>query len=376
MTVASQELFGQALKDTLDHALEGHRLSCQDASKLLQLRRPSNIFKLLEVANKLKERLVGTTGTFVINRNLNFTNYCINNCAFCSFQALPSDDHGFLLSPSQIRQKIEDATEYGCTEICIQGGISNAVTIDTYLEILQVCHDVNPKLHLHAFSPEEIHHAAQSANLTVSETLRTLKAAGLKSMPGTAAEILVDRIRDIICPNKISAEKWVSIVAEAHKQGIPTTATMMYGHVETIEDLVEHLSITRRIQKKTGGFTEFVPLSFIHQKTRLYQDGARPGADSLMDAKIHAVARLFFGDLLPNLQASWVKLGPKFAQLLLAVGGANDVGGTILEESISKTAGGVHGQSMPTEELIALIRNAGLKPMQRDTLYNILKSCD
>ncbi|MFQ5980997.1 MAG: 7,8-didemethyl-8-hydroxy-5-deazariboflavin synthase subunit CofH [Candidatus Heimdallarchaeota archaeon] len=376
MTVASQELFGQALKDTLDQALEGHRLSCQDASKLLRLRRPSDIFKLLKVANKLKELLVGTTGTFVINRNMNFTNYCINNCAFCSYQAHPSDDEGFLLSPNQIRQKIEEATEYGCTEICIQGGISNAVTLDTYLEILEICHDVNPKLHPHAFSPEEIHHAAQAASLTIPETLRTLKAVGLKSMPGTAAEILVDRIRDKICPNKISAEKWVSIVTEAHKQGIPTTATMMYGHVETIEDLVEHLSIIRRIQEDTGGFTEFVPLSFIHQKTRLYQNGARPGADSLMDAKIHAVARLFFGDLLPNLQASWVKLGPKFAQLLLAVGGANDVGGTILEESISKTAGGVHGQSMSTEELIALIRNAGLKPMQRDTLYNILKSCD
>ncbi|MHA2233675.1 MAG: CofH family radical SAM protein, partial [Candidatus Hodarchaeales archaeon] len=281
MTVASQELFGQALKDTLDHALEGHRLSRQDASKLLRLRRPTDIFKLLEVANKLKERLVGNTGTFVINRNLNFTNYCINNCAFCSFQVRPSDDEGFLLSPSQIRQKIEEATEYGCTEVCIQGGISNAITIDTYLEILQICHDVNPKLHLHAFSPEEIHHAAQAANLTIPETLRTLKEAGLKSMPGTAAEILVDRVRDIICPNKISAEKWISIVTEAHKEGIPTTATMMYGHVETIEDLVEHFSIIRRIQGETGGFTEFVPLSFIYQKTRLYQDGGRPGADSL-----------------------------------------------------------------------------------------------
>ncbi|MFX0114324.1 MAG: 5-amino-6-(D-ribitylamino)uracil--L-tyrosine 4-hydroxyphenyl transferase CofH [Candidatus Hodarchaeota archaeon] len=373
MTVASQELSGQALQGTLDHALEGEKLSRLELTRLLQLEQPKDIFKLLDVANTLQKRLVGNTGTFVINRNLNFTNYCINDCTFCSFQVQPSSSQGFFLSPIQIRQKIEEAVEFGCTEICIQGGISNRVTINTYEEILQICRDVDPKIHPHAFSPQEIHHAAQSAGLTVSETLKRLKEAGLKSMPGTAAEILVDRVREEICPNKIPTELWIAIITEAHKLGIPSTATMMYGHVESIQDVAEHLSIIRRIQEKTKGFTEFVPLTFIHQKTRLYQSGSRPGASSLMDLKIHAIARLFFGGLLPNIQASWVKLGPKFAQFLLSVGAANDLGGTILEESISRTAGGIYGQSMSPDELISLIRNAGLKPVQRDTLYTILK---
>ncbi|MFW9914685.1 MAG: 5-amino-6-(D-ribitylamino)uracil--L-tyrosine 4-hydroxyphenyl transferase CofH [Candidatus Thorarchaeota archaeon] len=373
-TVASQEFSGQALQDTLDKALEGHGLPRQDAAKLLRLKGVNDIFKLLNTANTLRKNLVGNTGTFVINRNLNFTNYCFNNCSFCSFQASPSDPRGFLLSSSQIREKVEASVEYGCTEICIQGGISNAVSIGTYEEILQICHDVNPELHPHAFSPEEINHAAKTANLTIVETLKRLKAAGLKSIPGTAAEILVDSVREKICPNKISTAKWITIITQAHKMGIPTTATMMYGHLETIDDIIEHFSIIRDIQEETGGFTEFVPLTFIHPNTRLYQQGARPGASSLMDSKVHAVARLFFGDLLPNLQASWVKLGPKFAEFLLSAGGANDVGGTLLEESISSTAGGIYGQEMPHSELISLIRNAGLKPARRDTLYNILES--
>ncbi len=363
-----------SLDEVLNNVLNGHNLSQEELRGILQISNGNEVFSLFKTINAFRDELLGDVGTFVVNRNLNFSNYCINNCLFCSFQVPPKDKKGYMLSPAELRQKIEEAVEFGCTELCIQGGISELVTIETYEEILEICHDVDPKLHPHAFSPEEISHVSNLADLDTVKTLKRLKVAGLKSMPGTAAEILSDHIRKQICPNKISTNDWIRIITEAHNQGIPTTATMMYGHIETIEDIVKHFTIIRDIQTITRGFTEFVPLPFIHPNTNLYQNGANPGSSSLMDIKVHAAARLYFNELIPNIQASWVKLGPKFAQWLLTTGCANDIGGTILEESITRTAGGQYGQMMTPEELIQLIRHSGLKPAQRDTLYKILKT--
>ncbi len=346
-------------------------LTEKDLLYLFSLQKPKEILSLIESANKLREKLKKNQASFVINRNINFTNICTNNCRFCGFSVPPSHPKAYLLSMEQIAEKVVGAVENGCTEVCIQGGINPALEFEYYLQILDTVRSVAPKIHIHAFSPEEVRYMSHQSRLPLEKVLTELKHRGLGSMPGTAAEILVQNVRDQICPKKLSTNEWIRIITTAHKTGISTSATMMYGHIETPQDIFEHFRIIKSIQLETRGFTEFVPLPFIHPKTTLYlKQQARPGSSGLEDIKVHSIARLFFGDVLPNIQTSWVKLGFKFAQFMLCAG-ANDLGGTIFEENISKAARGGKGEEYAHPEyLAALIRECGLIPLQRDTLYS------
>ena len=312
--------------------------------------------------------------TFVINRNINFTNICYQGCRFCSFSVNNKEENAYLLSIEEIRKKTIQAYESGCTEVCIQGGLNPELDFEYYLSILKIVKEVNRTLHIHAFSPQEIFYISRLHGSSIEETLKELKKAGLDSMPGTAAEILVDKIRKIICPRKINTKQWIEIITTAHNIGIPTTSTMMYGHIEDLKDRIEHLHILREIQKQTMGFTEFVPLPFINENPILSKlpDFPLKPHYGMGDFKLFCVARLFFNEYIDNIQCSWVKLGPKMAQISLNYG-VNDFSGTLMEENISKSAGAGYGEYLSPQEIISIIKAAGKKPAQRDTLYNILK---
>lgn len=324
-----------------------------------------NPYETFRIADELRRELVGDTVTYVVNRNINFTDICINDCKFCSFR----NRKKYLLSLDEIKRKVEEAVEFGCTELCIQGGLLPDADLDFYLSILQAVRDVDKKIHIHAFSPMEVVHAARNSGMTVEEVLKELKKEGLGSMPGTAAEILDDSIRALICPRKLKTAEWVEVIRTAHRVGIPTTATIMYGHIDTWEHRINHLLLIKKIQQETGGITELIPLPFMSKNNELgrYAKGSSGFEDLLMIA----IARILLYPEIKNIQASWVKMGQKLAQAALHVG-ANDLGGTLMEENISKSAGATSGEFMHPEELRELIKIAGRVPKQRDTLYNIL----
>ncbi len=354
---------------------ESHEEEILELTKMLS-KRGRDLWIQTSLADELRKQQVGDNVSFVINQNINFTNYCIGSCRFCSFRTDEKNDNvtAFRMTLDDIKIEAEKAIARGCTEVCLQGGLDSELNFDYYLGILRTIRKTSPKLHIHAFSPAEIAYISQISGETVEEVLRELKNNGLDSMPGTAAEILVDDVRKIICPEKISTKQWVNIVLTAHQLGLKTTSTMMYGHIESHKDEAEHLVLLKYIQDISGGFTEFVPLPFVHDKTILYRYlGARPGSTGMHDLALFSTARLYLGEVIPNIQASWVKLGPKFAQLSLNTG-VNDLGGTLFVESITKSAGGQFGEEKPIEEFIDLIRDAKRIPIQRDTLYNILQS--
>jgi len=337
--------------------------------RLLQAR-GEELLLLAKRADEIRKKQVGETVTYVINRNINFTNVCVNNCRFCAFRRRPNDPDAFVLAPSEIKQKVREALNLGATEVCLQGGIHPHLRLDYYIELLHSIREVSEDIHIHAFSPQEIFSIAEKEGMTIEEVLRVLRREGLDSMPGTAAEILSDRVRSLICPKKIKTKEWVKIIETAHRLGIPTTATIMYGTVESARERAEHLLIIREIQRRTGGFTEFIPLPFVGSKTEL---GKKIKGPSLMDSlRLHAVARIVLGKCIRNLQASWVKLGPRGAQLML-LAGANDLGGVLLEENITREAGGKWGQYMPPERIRELAVEIGREPAQRSTLYEILE---
>ncbi|TXT66167.1 MAG: FO synthase subunit 2 [Promethearchaeota archaeon] len=373
--IVSQRFHGikPEIKKILRKSQKREDLTPDDALKLLKVS-GKDVFALQKVADEICQEKTNNYITFIINRNINFTNICLKKCTFCSFSHPENHQEAFLLSMDEIEAKVLDATKKGCTEVCIQGGINPNVTFDYYLEILKTVKNVNPKLHIHAFSPQEIFHMATISGNSIVDTLKELRNAGLDSIPGTAAEILVDNIRKIICPNKISSKQWINIISNAHELRIPTTSTMMYGHIESLEDRIEHLTILRNIQKKTGGFTEFVPLPFVKENPTLSKLKNYPLKPSygFDDLKLFCIARLFLNNFIDNIQASWVKLGPKFAQVSLNYG-VNDFSGTLMEENISRSAGAEFGQIMEPKEIINIINNAGKIPAQRDTLYNIIK---
>lgn len=326
------------------------------------LKSPFETFKL---ADELRRKAVGDVVTFVVNRNINFTDICINDCKFCSFR----NRKGFKLSLEEIKRKVEEAIDFGCTEVCIQGGLLPNADVDFYVSILQAVRDVSKKIHIHAFSPMEVYHMARNSKMDVADVLRILKEVGLNSMPGTAAEILVDSVRAEICPMKLKTDEWVRVIKEAHRIGIPTTATMMYGHVETWLDRIKHILMIKRIQQETQGFTEFIPLSFMWRNNELGKKAK--GASGFEDLLVIAIARILLYPEIKNIQASWVKLGLKLAQAALNFG-ANDLGGTLIEENISKSAGATSGEFLSPEELREIIRRAGRIPRQRDTLYRLV----
>jgi len=359
------------IEDILGKSLE-KRISIRDGLTLMETT-GRELQALLITADIQRENIVGDKVTYIKNWNINFTNICTGTCGFCAFKRDEDNSESYFLSTEEIVRRAKTAWNNGSKEVCIQGGLHPDIDAYYYEDLLLKLRSELPDIYIHAFSPMEILYGAEKSDISLAEELKMLKDAGLDSIPGNAAEILNDDIRRILCPSKMNTDKWIEIVETAHKTGIPTTCTMMYGHIEELKHRVEHIGILRSIQEKTGGFTEFVPLTFMHQNTPIYCEGlASPGSTGIEDLKVYAVSRLMFGDLLPNIQVSWVKLGFKFAQICLTAG-ANDLGGTLGEENISKSAGAQHGVQTDPQNIQRVIRNMGRIPAERDTLYKNIR---
>jgi 7,8-didemethyl-8-hydroxy-5-deazariboflavin synthase CofH subunit len=356
----------------LDRALEGRELGLADAVALLGVQ-GTDLHALIQTADAARALDNGDDVSFVICRNINFTNVCYVGCTFCGFSRHEDEADAYDHPMEKLVAKARDAVARGATEVCIQGGIHPRKDHTHYRDILVALKREFPKLHIHAFSPEEIDFAhKKSGGMPLKELLAWLVDAGLGTMPGTAAEILDDEIRKIVSPNKVRCDRWVEIVTAAHEIGLRSTSTIMYGHIEQPHHIAAHLALIREIQKRTGGFTEFVPLGFIHEKNVLFNHmHARPGATMTEDLRMIAVSRLFLRPWIQNVQMSWVKMGPKLAQMAL-MSGANDFGGTLMEESISRESGADFGENLPAEDMRRLIREIGRTPVQRGTTYEIL----
>jgi FO synthase subunit 2 len=356
-----------ALHTLLDDVQNGHRLTIPEAIELFKTR-DRTAFSIAYTADIMREKITGNTITWVKNQNINCSNICVNHCGFCGFSCTKSDLQAYELTPEDVAKKAEDAKNRGVTEICTVSGLHPDYTLDSYLSIYKTIRDHAPGVHIHASNPMEVAYAARKSNCSTREVLEKFKDAGVGTLCGTAAEILVDSVRKTICPEKIPTDEWIRIIKESHEIGLRSTATIMHGHCESVEDQVTHLSILRDIQDETRGFTEFVPLSFIHPGTPLYQKGlARPGATGRQDMLMIAVSRLFL-DNFKNIQVSWVKLGLKMVQIGL-MSGANDIGGTLYEESISSSAGAKSGEYLDPSEMNYIAEDLGRKLVQRRTDY-------
>src|SRR3989454_11562548 len=326
---------------------------------------------LVAVADQLRQQTVGDAITYVVNRNINFTNVCFVGCSFCGFGRGPGAADAYSLSFDEVAHRAREAWERGATEVCVQGGLPRDLDGFFYRDLLRAIKHAIPGMHVHAFSPMEIDYGVTKTGMALRDYLQMMKDEGLGSIPGTAAESLDDRVRKELSPNKVSASRWGERMTTAHELAIPTTSTMMYGHVEEPADWVRHMLLLRAIQKRTGGFTEFVPLGFIHENTRLYRHGgARPGAKREEHLRVHALARVLLHGAIKNLQVSWVKLGFETSLACLQAG-ANDFSGTLMEENISKAAGATFGEYVSPEEFRAKIRTIGRTPAERTTTYKI-----
>jgi 7,8-didemethyl-8-hydroxy-5-deazariboflavin synthase CofH subunit len=358
------------VRDSFEAILRGEELSYEQGLELATAQGP-HLQALLAVADHLRRETVGETVTYVVNRNINFTNVCFVGCSFCGFGRGPQAADAYSLSFEEVVRRAQEAWDCGATEVCIQGGLPRDLDGFFYRDLLRAIKRVIPAMHVHAFSPMEIDYGVLKTGMPLRDYLQMMKNEGLGSIPGTAAEILDDRIRSRLSPNKLPVARWVEIITTAHQLGIPTTSTMMYGHVEEPADWVRHLLLLRSMQKRTGGFTEFVPLGFIHQNTRLYKHGgARPGAVGNEHLRVHALSRVLLQGAIRNIQVSWVKLGIETSLACLQAG-ANDFGGTLMEENISKAAGATFGEYVSPEEFRAHIRKIGRRPAERSTTYKI-----
>jgi FO synthase subunit 2 len=366
------------VSDILNKALSDKEIS---SSEGLRLYNTTGIdFHLVGlVADEIRRRRVGDIVTYVVNRNINFTNVCIKQCGFCAFSRDFREEEGYFLPTEEIVRRAKEAYQLGATEVCIQAGLPPDMDGNLYENI---CKDIKkeiPDIHIHGFSPEEVLYGASRSNTTIREYLKRLKEAGVNTLPGTAAEILDQKLRDKISPGRISVKDWIEVIKTAHSIGINTTSTMMFGHIETPEDRVNHIAKIREIQKETGGFTEFVPLNFIYSEAPMYKhqthDQIRQGASGNDVLLTHAIARIMLNNYIDNIQMSWVKEGQKMSQLLL-MWGANDFGGTLINESISTSAGSNYGQLIKPKEIRRLSREIGRIPAERNTQYKILKKFD
>jgi 7,8-didemethyl-8-hydroxy-5-deazariboflavin synthase CofH subunit len=353
----------------------GHELTFEQGLQLANVSGPA-LDALVAAADTLRRETIGNTITYVVNRNINFTNVCFVGCSFCGFARGPGAADAYSHSPEHVVQKAREAWDRGATEVCIQGGLPRDLDGFFYRDLLRAIKTAIPEMHVHAFSPMEISYGVDKTGMPLRDYLQMLKDEGLGSIPGTAAEILDDRVRQRLSPNKLPVAQWVEIVTTAHELGIHSTSTMMYGHVEEPADWVRHILLLRKIQKRTGGFTEFVPLGFIHEKTRLYQHGgARAGAEHDDHLRVHALSRVLLHGAIKNIQVSWVKLGfPLSLDCLNA--GANDFSGTLMEESISKAAGANFGEFVDPAEFRRMIRSIGRTPAERSTSYRLLRTFD
>lgn len=360
---------------TLDRALSEKEIRPDEAENLYNAKGLD--FHLVgAVADELRKRRVGDIVTYVINRNINFTNVCIKQCGFCAFSRDFREEDGYFLPKEEIVRRATEAHHFGATEVCIQAGLPPDLDASLYEDICIAIKAKIPDIHIHGFSPEEVLYGASRSELSVKEYLKRLKHAGVDTLPGTAAEILDQKMRDKISPGRISVKDWIDVIKTAHKMGINTTATMMFGHIESPYDRVQHIAKIREIQKETGGFTEFVPLNFIFNEAPMYKhhlhDGIRQGASAKDVLLTHAVSRIMLNNYINNIQMSWVKEGQKMSQLLL-MWGANDFGGTLINESISTSAGSTQGQLLRPKEIRRLSREINRIPAQRNTTYKILK---
>jgi FO synthase len=362
-----------SVANALERSLAGGDLGFEEGMTLASVE-GNDLLALAKVADELRRRTVGDRITYVVNRNLNFTNICIVGCSFCGFSRGPDSPDAYFHSTDALLAKSLEAVERGATEVCIQGGLPKDLDGYYYVELLRAIKGRLPELHVHAYSPMEITYGIEKTRMPLPEYLLMLKQAGLNSIPGTAAEILDDSVRRSLSPNKLKVRQWIEVIKTAHGLGIPSTSTMMYGHTERPEHWVRHLLLLREIQKETGGFTEFVPLGFIHSQTKLFQiGGARAGHSPDEDIIVHALARVLLHGYIPNIQVSWVKLGYEQSLACLEAG-ANDFGGTLMEESISKAAGANFGEYVSPGEFRALIRTIGRIPAERSTTYKIRKT--
>jgi FO synthase len=355
-------------------ARAGHALSEADIVHLFSVE-GRDLDELVGAADWLRQEVVGDAVTYVVNRNINYTNICLYHCGFCAFsKGRGSTDlrgPAYNLELDEVARRTVEAAAAGATEVCLQGGIHPSFTGDTYLAIVRAVKAAVPGMHVHAFSPLEVQHGANTLGLPVAIYLERLREAGLSTLPGTAAEILDDEIRDIICPDKLRTGEWLEIIATAHAVGLRTTATIMFGHVEQPVHWARHLQRLRALQERTGGITEFVPLPYVHMEAPLWRKGRTRSGPSWREAILmHAVSRLVLHPLISNIQTSWVKMGPDGAVRCLQAG-ANDLGGTLMNESITRAAGGAHGQELNATQLQALARRIGRPAHQRTTLYSI-----
>ena len=363
------------IRTILEQSLGGQELSIDDGIALSESR-GRELHALCMVADELRRQQVGERVSYVVNRNINFTNVCIKNCKFCAFARTVRSEQGYFLQHEEVARRVRQAAEMGATEVCLQAGLSPNLTGDSYVELCRVVREAAPHIHIHAFSPEEVKFGASLKRVSYSEYLAELVDAGLGTLPGTSAEILDDRLRKKISPTRITTGEWLDVVTSAHRLGIRTTSTMMFGHVESVADRMRHMDLLRRVQRETGGFTEFVPLSFVHEEAPLFAAsevaGVRPGPTGDEVLRLYATARLMLGRDIPNLQASWVKEGLRTSQLLLSCG-VNDLGGTLMNESISTAAGARHGQLIRPATLRQVIRDSGRVPVERDTTYGLVR---
>jgi 7,8-didemethyl-8-hydroxy-5-deazariboflavin synthase CofH subunit len=356
-----------ALEQVME-TLDGNVLT-RDQCSILANAAGDDLLGLLVAADALRRELAGNIVTYVVNRNINFTNVCFVGCKFCAFSRGPRESDTYFLSLEQVAQKANEAWKIGATEVCIQGGLPHGLPPFHYRDILRAVKQAAPGMHIHAFSPMEIVYGVELTGMPLEDYLLMLRENGLDTLPGTAAEILDDDVRAVLSRNKLTTEQWMQVIRTAHQCGIRSTSTLMYGHVETPEHWVNQLLLFREIQQQTGGFTEFVPLGFVHQNTLLFHQGiARPGPTLAEHLKIHALARVLLAGAINNIQVSWVKLNRSLSQLCLHAG-ANDYGGTLMEENISREAGATAGQYTRPEDFQALILEAGRIPAERNTVY-------
>jgi FO synthase subunit 2 len=357
---------------TVERVLElqdGSALTREECSQLANAE-GDDLLGFLVGADLLRNELAGNLVTYDVNRNINFTNICIVGCKFCAFSRGPRESDTYFLDPQQVAEKAIQAWELGATEVCIQGGLPRGLPPLYYRDILRAVKSAVPGVHIHAFSPMEIMFGIELTGMGLRDYLMMLRDNGLGTLPGTAAEILDDTVRHVLSRNKLSTAQWKEVITTAHGCGIRTTSTLMYGHIETPEHWVNQLSLLRGIQEQTGGFTEFVPLGFIHNNTLLFHQGlSRSGPTLAEHLKIHALARFMLAGSINNVQVSWVKLNSRLSQLCLQAG-SNDYGGTLMEENISREAGATAGQYTSPEQFQSLIRQIGRIPAERNTTYS------
>ncbi|SUZ85260.1 uncharacterized protein METZ01_LOCUS38114, partial [marine metagenome] len=355
----------------LDRALSGEDITVEEAVVLFETE-GQEYNALVMTADELRRRTVGDIVTYVVNRNINFTNVCIKRCGFCAFSRDFRQEEGYLLPVEEIIRRAKEAWDYGATEVCVQAGLPPKMEGDLYIRLCEAIKKELPDMHIHGFSPEEVLYGSIRSDITIRAYLTELKAAGVGSLPGTSAEVLDQELRDEISPGRITVDQWTEVITTAHELGIPTTSTVMFGYLETPTQLAKHIDLIRGIQQQTGGITEFVPLSFVHTEAPMFMqelvNDVRPGPSGIEVIKMHAIARIMLNNWIPNIQASWVKEGTRMSQLLLTAG-VNDLGGTLINESISTAAGAQHGQLMRPSEFRQMIRQAGRIPAERYTTY-------